>query len=220
MKFQNDMSYINRGLIDRGMAVAEPYSIRLDAYVSEERKAENRAFASTLKDLNCPEWLNHCSAWREKVASEIHQLLEVLNERFRLGQYTQGANSLDDCDLWLWCNSSAGKRDYSYVTLSIPRDEVKADRKEELFEDLKELLSNYPCDFIQANFQYGTKRLEDVIAREAERLFAAANGAFVSWRGMEGRVTKDEEGRYRFWKKRAKRYYYIMSAEDVCNIQL
>lgn len=220
MKFQDDMSYIHRDLVDRGMAVTEPYSIRLDAYVSEERKAENRAFASTLKDLNCPEWLEHCSAWKEKVASEIHRLLEILNEHFRLGQYTRGVNGLDDCDLWFWCNTCGGERDYSYVTLSIPRDEVEAERKNEIFKDLKKLLSDYSCDCVQAHFQYGTKRLDDVIAREAERIFAAAGGRFVSWRGMEGRLTKDDEGRYEFWKKRARRYYYIMSAEDVCNIQL
>lgn len=215
MKFTDDMSYINKDLVNRGLAMVVPYSIRLDRYFSDEQKAENARFHAEHTEA---EWNARCDEMRKRIAESNVAIMERIKERIKIGQYEKDYPK--DYVLWFWCNCFDCKgeisgRDYSYITLTF-RDRSDYAANEKVYEIIKEILNDCPVDNVQAIFQYESICLDDKIEEEAERFFKDNEGKFVLYCGYAiGKIFKNDSGYY-FRKKNAKKYVYDFSPLDIC----
>ena len=214
MELHDDMSYINRNFVDKGLMRVVPYQIRLNRYFTEEEQAASRAYAES---HNSEEWSAYCDRAREKIAAENLALMEFLEKHFTFGQFRTPYN--DNYTFWFWCNdlynTTNGRlsgRDYSYITLSLKKED---DKNEHIFARVKELLTNYPTKNIQAIFQYSQVENTDYVRKEAERIFKECEGKFVNYKGFIGKL-KQYDGGYFFKKKYAKAYGYRISPMEIC----
>ena len=142
-----------------------------------------------------------------------------IEKRYSIGQlnraydYRNGKNE----DFWFWCNTKDGKRDYSYVTLSFWKDR-SAEEKDAIVDELKRFFDGYHARNIQVYIQYDTEMNESACKLEAERIYNDNKGKFVAYGFQQGRLFKDENsGEYYFRRKNAKKAYYKMSIDAVCN---
>lgn len=218
MKISNDMGYVNGYNVARGLIRAVPFQVRLDRYFTEEEMTENRAVAELL-GLG-PEWSARCEKFADRIGKTIHEVVDRLAEKYRIGQYTPGVGS--DCDLWFWCNcefkNGEHRRKYDYVTLSFMHDDVNVDEHFRIFNELREILAEWDAPNVQAIFQFAEMQIPENVEREAERIYTENDGKFCVLSGFTvGRLGRDENG-YFFKKKGAKRYGYRLTSFDVCHI--
>lgn len=217
MKIQNDMSYTNSDLIERGLMVAVPFQVRLDRYFTEAEREANQAYAKSHTD---EDWAARCDKTREYLASEIVKILDLLEQHFTIGQYKNNGYG-NDYDLWFWCNSlyttTSGRltgNDYSYVTLSIFNDK-SAENGNRIFDEIRELLADYDAKNIQAIFQYSQEEIEPEIEAEAKRIFEFCKGKYIKYGSYNGKLDWNESVGYTFRKKHGRTLYKI-DAFDIC----
>lgn len=223
MQYSNDMRYVDHGMIERGLAYAAPYSIRIDRYFTEDEMTENKAVAEALRNAGrMDEWGARCDAMAAKIGDEVVALLSEIEKRFSIAQYHTPYHYHGEKveDFWFWCNSKDGERDYSYVTLSFWKERDAEERRKVIIE-IERILDSYQAHNIQAYIQYETLLDKPACKREAERIYVESKGKFVAYGINQGRLYKDEEnGEYYFKRKKARKYYSHLSAAEVCSCVL
>jgi len=141
--------------------------------------------------------------------------------QFHHGEYYFGS---DEWELFFWCNSVQGKRDYSYFTLSM--NDRLSDSEHRLIVDrlLSFLQETFGETDLYVTVQYCVKRDQFRIDADAEALkesldgkrcdYTMNTGFFGSFHMEDGRL-KLWNGRLCFMKKRARSRGYILSSEDI-----
>ena len=214
MKFTDDMSCIDKNLVDRGLAMAVPYSIRFDRYFSDEQMAENAIFYAEHTEA---EWNASCEETRKRIAESNIAIMGRIKERIKIGQYEK--DYPEDYVLWFWCDcfdrEGDSVCDYSHITLTF-RNRSDYKENEKVCGIVKEILNDCQVDNVQAIFQYGNIYIDEKIEEEAERFFKGNEGKFVLYKGyVIGKIFKNDNGYY-FRKKNAKKYAYKFSPLDIC----
>lgn len=221
MEFCDDMSYVDKSLVERGLIRAVPYQIRLDRFFTKKEMEENLAYAESHSE---DERLRKCDEMCQKIAAENIALLEFIEKYFTISPY-KGVHSyrdiIKDYTFYFWCNdlynTTGGRltgKDYSYVTLTLEKKDA-VEENELIFEQLKKMFVDYPAKNIQAIFQYEEVENKDAVVKEAERIYKSCEGKFIKYLYSIGKLERYEGG-YIFKKKYAKQYAYRVSPIEIC----
>ena len=176
MVISDDMSYVNKAFVERGLARPTPNMIRLERYFTEEQKAENAAFARKV-GMPSKEWSEHCEFTRQRIADDNLSVLSALEQEYNIGQFRPDRKFYQ---FWFWCNDlyntvrdGRSGRDYSYCTLSMD-DKLcyyGSSSKDEIFDNCKKMLAEHPTTSNQAFFQYATEYDPDAVCLAAHVVF-------------------------------------------------
>lgn len=211
MKYARDYRMVNQEFMERGLIAPVPKNIVLQAYVSPERQEENRKAAEDLRQKygedNSPAWLARCTRWKNRVAGEVEKFLNTETVR----------RHIENDDLYFYCQTDGktGKRDYSYVMLTVLNEE----KAPEIFADMEKAAAAFPSDIVKAVFEYAPKDNDEAINREAERIWFTHQGKFFGIFGMIGKLEKIGEG-YIFRQKSAKKYFYRPTAKQIATSKI
>lgn len=222
MLWEENFSYISMKDINKGLCMLDIHSINICRYYSEDQKEENAKYAEKV-GIYSELWSEYCESIRYSAAEKIKNICDYLSEKFHIYQYGNENYSYDsdEWDLFFWCNNlnqlTNGKesgRDYSYVTLTFNRRMCPYD-KFRLLDTIKEYLIGYEESGVKLIVQYSTKVNEDFCNEKADEIVAKSNGKLIDTAYGRGRLTK-VNNEYRFQKARVRKYYYRLSALDVC----
>lgn len=195
----DDMSYVKQSFVDRGLAKAVPYMIRLDRYFTEEQKAENAAFAKKV-GMPSKQWSEYCEITRQRVAEDNFAAVQALEKEYAIGQFRPDVKSYS---FWFWCNDLSetvrdgrSGRDYSYVTLSMDVGHLTRnglyfyrEPKEVIFEKCKRFFEAFSTTSNQAIFQYSNEYDPDAINKAAYEVFEQIDGKWVDYCHINGKIT-------------------------------
>lgn len=192
------------------------YGLQFDRYLTDEEKQANIKLA----EIGGPQWFEHCNRMRKETADVNCKILEMLDGKFKIGQYKNDRTQLKDCDMWFWCNTNTATHDiggrmldFSYFTLSFERKEnVKS---------ILECLRDYAYDGqakIKCTIVYIVEKDENRINKVC-KAFADAEitmpmytstgkDKFYVCGDKEVRLYKREQG-YAFKYKQARNYYAL-----------
>lgn len=189
----DDMSYVKQSFVDRGLAKAVPYMIRLDRYFTEEQKDANAAFAKKVGNRS-KEWSERCENTRKRVAEDNLAAVQAIEKEYAIGQFRPDEKFYS---FWFWCNDLSetvrdgrSGHDYSYVTLSMDdRLCFYREPKEVIFEKCKRFFEAFPTTSNQAIFQYSNKYDHDAINKAAYEVFDQIDGKWVDYCYITGKIS-------------------------------
>lgn len=206
---KKDMSYLSETdlqAIENGIAELGVHSLRLDRYLSEEEKQENVRLANTNREL----WKQRGEESIKRVATNIENILDTLNDQFLIYQYKNEniSYSKDNWDLFFWCNNG----DMSYVTLNTNKNKRLTQQLEDI-ENVLSVLNNFKFENVVISIQYNVNYNKEKVNNIVSEVFNKINNTFINYLGHTGKVkeigkTLDGKTAYGFFKKGARTKYY------------
>ncbi len=229
MFVREDKSYltvVDKKAIEQGVAVLGIHSIRLDRYVSEERKSETAKMSAAELDarLRSAEWQAYCEQVTKKIATQNETVLTALEAAgLILGQYRNIPNQ-KYFDLWFWCNADKNGRRLDYLTLS-PNWDLTPEQQGKIIEQaiaiLEKVNTSDNCAIIQYEAIYDEQKLADIAEQFAEQ----NTGKFIRYGRDVGKIVKLNPElcggyKYGFKKKKARTRGYRLTAKAVYGLSL
>lgn len=222
---KNYLSKLDLLAIEKSIAKLDVFSLRIDReQYTEEEKAENVKIANSVSDK---EWFEICNNRREITAQKIEKLMQELSERFVIYQYNKEDKIIynsEDWDLFFWCNSSNGQRDYSYVTLNLNKNRTV----EKKLQDV-ELVLSYMQDIgiegldinIQYTVTYNENKVKEIVLNYVDKI----KNNTIELMGYKGKIKDvgiDYEGNkcYGFFKNRSRTRYYKLSYKNILEMAI
>ena len=202
-----------------------PYNIIIERYYSEEELEKNRKVNAFFMESGDYAWKQHCERKQKMFSAKVDKLLDVIERRFSIGQLHNRGENYPNYDLWFWCRGE----DHSYITLSLIKyytgentDKIKDDieRINRIYNELKNILESYDEPSLCATIQFSTIDLPQEIEKAAREKAVELDGKYVEFDGMTGKFWIDENGRYLFKKKYAKKTIYSVKPKGVIGCRI
>ena len=214
-------------MIEKGYADLDLHSIRIDAFISEEQKEENRKAADT---LSREEWSLRCDEFDKTQNKKVEKILDILSQHFVMYQYKdetiqyRNRKNMDYQDGYEWdlfCNFGEGRN----ARLSFNRNGKSLEERYADLEKIKDVLKDYEDESITLNIQYTQAFHNDELKENAQNVYSDLKDKFINIGSMTGKIKpvpeyKDDyfgtECQYGFFKKGSKnRYYKITNMQIV-----
>lgn len=222
MKIWHDYSYIDSMFgVEAGYAKIDAHSLRLRVMPTEKRIEANRKVAAQTRDRgDVKAWGAYCKANRKRDASSVFSVVAALSEKFKIYQFAdeETVPYSGKWDLFFWCNHDEGERDYSYVTLNLNDEYMTFEERQEVLANVLAFLNSLESDVdvaVQHDLHWDKERVTEVVSAYCE----AHVGECIQYGRVVGKIRKVRGG-YGFFKKGAKKYGVLISANDTEILQL
>lgn len=223
IKILEDRSYLSERdnlFIQKNLAKLSIHSIHIERHWTKKEMDENRNEAN---NLSKEAWSKRCKESKNYTISLIEKVMDKLSENFKIYQYKdKSINFTDDYDLFFWCNCG----DLSYITLN-PNTKRNLDSQLSIIKEVINLINTMELDIIEKlelRIQYKANYNESLIENIAEYYFNKIKDDFIEFNGYIGRVKKEnnveDDIKYRFFKKGARKKYYPVSNAELCYLSL
>lgn len=217
MEIKHDYSYINdvsREFMKRGYAQEDLYSLRFQFVYTEEQRKENSLRAQSVSSEDYTRLLED-AMWQRN--EHMQSVLNAIAAKHLCYQYNVGSDIAyrsGDYDLFFWCNSSFGKRDYSYFTLSFNKHHTIEKRREICASVLRILEAYLEDQNLNVAVQYDVLYNNAEINEAVRLLSASMDGRRCFYNGSEGKIVLHGD-QFSFKRKYAKKYGCRLSNQDV-----
>ncbi|MDD2269229.1 MAG: hypothetical protein PHY15_06735 [Eubacteriales bacterium] len=207
---KEDKSYLTRLdeiALEQNIARLGIYHLAIDRAYDEKAIPANR---DKMTDL---EWMTHCDKVREGTGRKIEELLRHLAEEFQIYQL-DGRDAIpykSDWDLFFWCNSRKGERDYSYVTLG-RNDKRTLEAQLDTFEKAIRSIVAFGYEDLDIRIQRTAVYDDKKIKNMAEEQYEKIRDSYINYQGFQGKVREvGNNGAYGFFPKWSRSKYYQVS---------
>lgn len=212
---RDDRSYLTRLdeiALEQNIARLGIYHLAIDRAYDENSIPANR---DKMTDL---EWINHCDKVREETGSKIEELLRHLAKQFQIYQL-DGREVIpykSDWDLFFWCNSRNGERDYSYVTLG-RNDKKTPEAQLDIFEKTIRSIVAYGYEGLDIRIQRTAVYDDKKIKNMAEEQYEKIRDSFITYHGLQGKIRPvgEQKESYGFFPKWSRSKYYQIAALEL-----
>lgn len=202
-----------------------PYNIIIQRYYSDEELEKNRKINASFMESGDYAWKQHCERVQKMFSEKVDKFLDVIERQFSIGQLHDRGGKYPNYDLWFWCR----EEDHSYITLSfikhykgINTEKIREDveRINDIYNRITNILESYEETNLCATIQFGTIELPQEIEKAARKKAVELDGKCIKIDGMIGKFWMDEQGRYLFKRKYAKKAIYSVEPKAVlrCSI--
>lgn len=222
MLFNEIYTYLDSGWLDyvnKGYAKLDLYSLQLNGYFTDEEKKHNLEIANTMTPN---EYSNHCEQFRTDIAEKITKVVDLLNSKFSIYQYSNSVNYNSAWDLFFWCNCNGKERDMSYCTLSFNKN-ATIETKYSILNAVKAELADLDIPNIAVGIQYSLSYNDEIIQKDADSFFDLMQSKQVEYRMLgKGTVRIVSETnnirQYGFFKNKARKRFYPLTPLEVIEI--
>ena len=205
MILRHDYSHISEAdneFINRGYAHIELYGFRFCFIYSSGQRLSD----SCLMD--------------KQRSGYMRRVLDCIANKHPCYQYNVDgdiAYSSNQYDLFFWCNSVSGERDYSYYTLTF-NSHHSTEQRLGIYKSISNILDAFTEDSnLEVDVQYETQFLDDKIEEAAKAIAPNMCGKPCFYHGASGKIVSHNEGFY-FKKKYAKKYGYELSVRELLRL--